>query len=386
MPIVLNTNSAATEATFNLSKANDSLRRTIARLSSGNRITKPTDDAGGLAVAYKLQSSVKRTEAALNNHQNALSYLQVQDGVLEAIGDIVDRMAELRTMAADVSKNSADVENYSKEFLELQDQLKQMKREKFNGVELFTVEEEWDALQGMNKAHLFVNGVSFTGNEGAAAIGNPELYEYFDDPNQALRTETGYDKYEFQLYTHPSGVEEDGNIKLNIVNLEFMLGLKNPSTNFGLTGPTAGSPDATTATNPFISSDNTINLAGLDQPTADGATGSFGKLTDEDADGDDGDGYIKDITDVSIEEFTNIIEKIADVRAENGAEQQRVNQSLQLHQNNLVNLEAAHGRIMDVDVALESTRLARHSVKVQASAAMVAQANQMTSVALSLLQ
>ena len=95
MPITLNTNASATEATFNLSKANDSLRRTIARLSSGNRITKPIDDAGGLAVAYKLQSTVKRTEASLNNHQNALSYLQVQDGVLEAIGEIVDRMSEL---------------------------------------------------------------------------------------------------------------------------------------------------------------------------------------------------------------------------------------------------------------------------------------------------
>ena len=155
--------------------------RTIARLSSGNRITKPTDDAGGLAVAYKLQSSVKRTEAALNNHQNALSYLQVQDGVLEAIGDIVDRMAELRTMAADVSKNSADVENYSKEFLELQDQLMQMKREKFNGVELFAVEEEWDQLQGMNKAHLKINGQSY--DTGQTTFGTKEAYEYFDDPD-----------------------------------------------------------------------------------------------------------------------------------------------------------------------------------------------------------
>jgi flagellin len=87
-----------------------------------------------------------------------------------------------------------------------------------------------------------------------------------------------------------------------------------------------------------------------------------------------------------VEEFTNVIEKIADVRAENGAEQQRINQSMRLQQNNLVNLEAAHGRIMDVDVALESSRLARNSVKVQASAAMVAQANQMTGVALTLLQ
>ena len=80
-----------------------------------------------------------------------------------------------------------------------------------------------------------------------------------------------------------------------------------------------------------------------------------------------------------------MIEKIADARAENGAEQQRVNQSL------------GYGRItwliwklpmaeLDVDVALESSRLARNSVKVQASAAMVAQANQLSSVALSLLQ
>ena len=50
-----------------------------------------------------------------------------------------------------------------------------------------------------------------------------------------------------------------------------------------------------------------------------------------------------------------------------------------------MNLQAAHGRIMDVDVAMESTRLARHSVTVQASAAMVAQANQMTAIALTLL-
>ena len=162
-----------------------------------------------------------------------------------------------------------------------------------------------------------------------------------------------------------------------------MLGLKDPRS----IDPDLSAPSNAGAGGTAVS--NTVNLAGLDQPDLSGGTDNSNKITnegDEDGDGDTFDhGYIKDITEVSIEEFTNIIEKIADVRAENGAEQQRVNQSLQLHQNNLVNLEAAHGRIMDVDVALESTRLARHSVKVQASAAMVAQANQMTSVALSLL-
>jgi flagellin len=372
MPIVLNTNASATEATFNLSKANDSLRRTIAKLSSGNRITKPTDDAAGLAVAYKLQSSVKRTEAALNNHQNALSYLQVQDGVLEAIGEIVDRMAELRTMAADVSKNAADVENYSKEFIELQDQLHQMKREKFNGVELFSQEGDQDSddirFQGLNLSHTS----NYT-----------EEYEYFDDPDEGNRTNLQYTKHEFMLYTHPSGEEEDGNIKLNILNLQAMLALKNSGDFSGFSavaqGATANAKDL-------------VNLGAIyyeGTETTDYGTG-FASSRNLDAaktaEEVDANGYIEDITMISIEEFTNIIEKVADARAENGAEQQRVNQSLRLHQNNLVNLEAAHGRIMDVDVALESTRLARHSVKVQASAAMVAQANQMTSVALSLLQ
>jgi flagellin len=508
MPITINTNSAATEATFNLSKANDNLRRSIARLSSGNRITKPTDDAGGLAVAYKLQSSVKRTEASLNNHQNALSFLQVQDGVLEAMGDIVDRMAELRTMAADVSKNTADVENYSKEFLELQDQLAQMKREKFNGVELFAVEAEEDDLKGLNKAHLLINGEFHNNENGKRANGSyakKEQYEYFDDPLVQNRTKSMYDKYEFKLYTNPSGVSADGNINLNIVNLQFMLGLKDPSAlgvdnsgtganakfafdtdgdgtingdewlnsgfdidgdndddaneiaasgldldgngtisaaewrqkydadddgvvdgtewgaaGFDITGGTANSVDQNEiaasgldkdgngsisalewrsvqvdGAGKYIQVGKSVNLGGLNQPDLDIGDGNTHKSnTDNNTINGPGinyqdmlteEGYVKDITKISIEEFTNIIEKIADVRAENGAEQQRVNQSLSLQQNNLVNLEAAHGRIMDVDVAMESTRLARHSVTVQASAAMVAQANQMTAVALTLL-
>jgi flagellin len=539
MPITINTNASATEATFNLSKANDNLRRSIARLSSGNRITKPVDDAAGLAVAYKLQSSVKRTEASLNNHQNALSFLQVQDGVLEAIGEIVDRMSELRTMAADVSKNAADVENYSKEFLELQDQLAQMKREKFNGVELFAVEAEEDTLKGLNKAHLYVNGELHNNESGKRATGsyaNQEEYEYFDHPDVDKRTKSTFDKYDFKLYTHPSGEEADGSINLNIVNLQFLLGIKNPSAfgveynldsdgdnsisdaewaastydrdgsgtingteladsgldtngdgsldsnditvvtpgtgwvgagfDDGTGGGTAGDGiihadelaaaiaaydngagggtandgnlhadevAAALATDPTLDANNdgnltaadtgvaavtsgveswknaphfvdgygnkvsvgsTINLAGLNQVSLDPGTGAIhtGNATANGGSGTNyagwltSDGYIKDITKISVEEFTNIIEKIADARAENGAEQQRVNQSMSLQQTNLVNLEAARGRIMDVDVALESSRLARNSVKVQASAAMVAQANQLSSVALSLLQ
>ena len=46
MPIVVNSNASATEASFNLSRANDALRKSLGRLSSGNRINSPSDDAG----------------------------------------------------------------------------------------------------------------------------------------------------------------------------------------------------------------------------------------------------------------------------------------------------------------------------------------------------
>ena len=59
--------------------------------------------------------------------------------------------------------------------------------------------------------------------------------------------------------------------------------------------------------------------------------------------------------------------------------------SSKMWRSNMTNLESAHGRIMDADIALESTRFARHNVLVQASAAMTAQANQLTNIALQIL-
>ena len=116
MAIVVNSNTTATVASFNLSRANDALRTSLSRLSSGQRITNPADDAGGLSVANKLSSKLSRTEAVRQNVQSGISYLQVQDGALKVVASVVDRMAELRTMASDITKNTGDIENDSKEF------------------------------------------------------------------------------------------------------------------------------------------------------------------------------------------------------------------------------------------------------------------------------
>jgi len=64
----------------------------------------------------------------------------------------------------------------------------------------------------------------------------------------------------------------------------------------------------------------------------------------------------------------------------------RLNYANRILEENRINLESAHGRIMNADIALESSKLARQNVLIQASAAMITQANQMNQIVLQLLQ
>ena len=137
MPITVNTNASASYANFHLSKNQSALQKSLTRLSSGSRITQPIDDAGGLAVSLKLQSAITRLDGAQKSVQNAISFLEVQDGVLEAAGKIMNRMIELKGLSTDVMKNSSDNANYNREFKDLQQQLFDMGALKFNGVSLF---------------------------------------------------------------------------------------------------------------------------------------------------------------------------------------------------------------------------------------------------------
>jgi flagellin len=89
---------------------------------------------------------------------------------------------------------------------------------------------------------------------------------------------------------------------------------------------------------------------------------------------------------ISLTAITGAIQNVATFRAENGAEQSRIGFASDLLTVNKANLEAATSRITDVDVASESTQLARWNILVQSGTAMLAQANQSSQVALKLLQ
>lgn len=88
---------------------------------------------------------------------------------------------------------------------------------------------------------------------------------------------------------------------------------------------------------------------------------------------------------ITLTDITSALQNVANFRAANGAEQSRLGFAAELITVNKANLEAANSRIIDVDVAQESTQLARWNTLVQAGTAMLAQANGSAQTALRLL-
>jgi flagellin len=84
--------------------------------------------------------------------------------------------------------------------------------------------------------------------------------------------------------------------------------------------------------------------------------------------------------------ITQSLQELATMRATNGAQSSRLQHALEALEVNVTNLESANSRIYDVDVAQESTRLARNSILVQSGSAMLAQANSSAQIALRLIQ
>ena len=321
MPLTINTNSAASAANYYLSRNQSALQKSLTKLSSGNRIIQPVDDAGGLAVSMKLESSIVRLNGAKKNVQNATSFLEVQDGVLASAGKILNRMIELKGLSDDVMKNASDSENYNREFKDLQMQIYDMATLKFNGVSMFAT----TTLRA----------------GGTQAV--------FDNLNQSKSLDNTVSVF----------VSSDGN------------------------------------TGPIVSVSKALLLSALTIDTDSLQTGKAYVTTQQNGNytaGDDitfaaaNSGATINLSDISIGVFTQAIENIATLRADNGASMSRLQFAGEEMATQETNLVAAMGRITDVDIAAESTRMAKYNVLHQASAAMLSQANSSTDVALMLLR
>ena len=135
--MVINTNLSAQSSARLLMQSSDQLSKSLARLSSGSKITSPEDDSAGLAVSMKLTAQMGRIDAATNIVGNAISFNQTQDGYLQKVADALDRMSELAVLSQDVTKSSGDRVLYQQEFSTLSSYISNVSSKDFNGVSLF---------------------------------------------------------------------------------------------------------------------------------------------------------------------------------------------------------------------------------------------------------
>jgi len=135
--MVINTNTSAQTTAQLLSQSSTRLSQSLARLSSGSKITSPADDSAGLAVSMNLEAQIGRNTAAAQNVANAISFNQTQDGYLQQVSNALSRMSELAVQAQDVTKSDSDRGLYDQEFNTLANFINDVATKDFNGVSLF---------------------------------------------------------------------------------------------------------------------------------------------------------------------------------------------------------------------------------------------------------
>ena len=365
MSLNISTNTAALRAGSYLSHNNALLQRSLDRLASGKKISSPIDDPGSLAVSMKLSASINRLAGAQNNSQNALSFLEVQDGMLDSVGKIIDRMSELKGLASqDPMKGEQDRASYNNEFKDLQVQLYNVSQQTFNGVS------------------LFANYTTQDGKINTTAVDGAEGEVYFNAAKQADWADNT-----MSIFTSAQG-SSGAKVSIHKATLLSALTLRMDRTLAG------GALNGVTQSGVSKKWSEAAVQQRLNATTAQYTSTIDGTVTGIKANNENAwitlatpsIGGTLELDQLSVGVITQALENISYLRSQNGGTQSRLAFNIESLSQQKTNMRSALGRVVDVDIAEESTNLAKYSILNQAAASMLAQANASVDVALMLLR
>jgi len=137
MAVSVATNVASLTAQVNLTRNQKNLQTSINRLSSGLRVNTAADDAAGLAVSESMKAQIRSYTVAERNAGDGVSMAQTAEGALGQVHDILGRMRELSTQAANGSLSDTDRGYLDKEYQEDAKEITRIQQATtFNGVSL----------------------------------------------------------------------------------------------------------------------------------------------------------------------------------------------------------------------------------------------------------
>jgi len=412
-----------TTASISRHYSNDAIQQTkksIQRLSTGNKIVNPGDDAAGLAIAGKLAGKANNFSKLKENFQNSISFLQIQNSIIENAGKMISRAGELKHLFHDATKNNFDKENYDKEFKEIQLQLRELQQQKFNGVSLFaggnigSLASAADHSSVLKVEHLYkskaidihrtgifdslfiekepaTQSVPFPNitGDGNESVVNVPLTSAAGEITWNINSGFNGDRFTIihgsdtlldDVYgkplfgTPPNIIFGDGFTGSASSNnhrffkdlatgapIPFPLTKNNPSDQLTFYVNKGGQPAGTTVWETDIS----ISYKSTQMSLTDGNLYSLG--------------------DFEFSEFSGFVDVISNAVAQNGSTQSRIKYESEHTNTAQINLSTAHGRIDDADYARESLRLAKFNILSQTSAKMMGQANQLTNLAIKIM-
>lgn len=376
MSLKINYNASAIVANNSLKMSDNRLTASLERLSSGYKINHAKDNAAGLAIARRMNAQLRGLEVAEQDALDGVSVLEIADGALSEVHDMLQRMNELSIKSATGSITDDDRLTIQAEVAQLKDEIARIgETTEYNGRKLF--DGTFDLKGYTDTTEIKVNYFSDTVDLGDYSFELTGLTFEADDtvtpgttavvtrtdvnpPVSTPVTVTG-DKEQLILkgekdYEIRLGLEDGWDANGNDINITMEL------TGMGPMTLQIGANEGQTIDMriPEVSLLN-IGIKKTDVSTVDGAN-------------------------KAIDEIKNGIAYISQMRSRMGAYQNRLEHTQTSIATSEENITSAYSRIMDTDMAEEMTEYTNMQVVTQAATSMLAQANERPSQMLQLLQ
>ncbi|WP_126428734.1 flagellin [Brevibacillus marinus] len=173
--MIIQHNISALNTHRNLGINNSNLAKNVEKLSSGYRINRAADDAAGLSISERMRAQIRGMEQAARNAQDGISLIQVAEGALQTVNNMLVRIKELATQSANGTyDDAADRARLQEELVELTKEINNIKdNTKFNGIALLDGSVSGIVLQIGQEAgqKLSLNTSLFTLSAVASAVG-----------------------------------------------------------------------------------------------------------------------------------------------------------------------------------------------------------------------
>jgi len=364
MSLRIQNNIAAMNTHRNLVVNDAALSKSLERLSSGFRINRASDDAAGLSISQSMRANIASMKVAQRNTSEATSLLQVAEGAMDQIGNMLTRLKELATQAASANVNSTDRTKINAEANALVDEIDRIANStKYAGSTLI------DGSYGV--------GISSESTITATAGGlsSASGMKVDTDYTVVVTADGSYLKVTLTVsgtassqtvddLTAPSGSNTlDVNFHAFGIKLTFNSNMAASSTTWSLYATDTG---------------NSEFQVGNDNNSYNRVTISVGNAT---ATGSGGLGLSTDMltsasaAQTALDTIDTAISTLSTRRGTIGASVNRLSYANANLASNVENTQAAESVIRDADMAAEMTLFTKNQILLQAGTAMLAQAN-----------